>query len=371
LRIEKITPFLVDRCLLVRVYTDAGIVGTGEAGLWAHHPMVCAAIDELGEYFVGKDAGQIEHHFQVVSRDTHFTGAVLTAALSAIDVALWDILGKSVNKPVHQLLGGMCRDRVRTFANVTGNSLDERAQSALSQVEKGYTSLRMIPFFADWEKETPSAVIHSAVEIVRTIREAVGDGIDLGIDVHRNLSPHEVITLAAELAPYRLLYIEDPVAPESNEGLRYVAQHIDIPIANGERCFSLYQFGELIDSRTCALIRPDPSLAGGFTQVKKVAALAEASFVGIFPHLMGSPVNLASFVQLDAAIPNYFLMECHESGDALNEILDQPLERDGGYVVVPDRPGIGVELREEKLARFPYRPYRVRGNYSADGAVIH
>jgi galactonate dehydratase len=296
---------------------------------------------------------------------------VLSAALSAIDVALWDILGKSLNKPVYQLLGGKCRDRVRTFANVTGSTLDQRAKSAQGQVERGYTSLRTIPFFADWEKETPSAVIRSAVEIVRTIREAVGDGIDLGIDVHRNLSPHEVIALATELAPYRLLYIEDPVAPESNEALRYVAQHLNIPIANGERCFSLYQFAELIDSRTCALIRPDPSLAGGFTQVKKIAALAEASFVGIFPHLMGSPVNLAAFVQLDAAIPNYFLMECHETGDALNEILDRPLERDGGYVIVPDYPGIGVDLHEEKLANFPYRPYRIRGNFGADGAVAH
>jgi galactonate dehydratase len=207
--------------------------------------------------------------------------------------------------------------------------------------------------------------------MVKVIREAVGGDVDLGIDVHRNLSPHEVIALATELAPYRLLYLEDPVAPESLEGLRYVAQHIDIPIANGERCFTLFQFGELIDSRTCALVRPDPSLAGGFTQVKKIAALAEASFVGVFPHLMGSPVNQAAFIQLDAAIPNYFLQECHETADRLNEILDEPLRREGGYVVVPDRPGIGVELREDTLARFPYRPYRIAGNVGADGAVAH
>jgi galactonate dehydratase len=371
MKIERITPFLVDRCLLVRVYTDEGIVGTGEAGLWAHQPTVYGAITELSDYFVGKDPTRIEHHFQVVSRDTHFTGAVLAAALSAIDVALWDILGKAVNKPVYQLLGGKCRDLVRTFANVSGDTLDQLARSAQQQVEKGYTSLRTIPFFPNWEKSTPSAVVRSAVEIVKVIREAIGDDVDLGIDVHRNLSPHEAIALATELKPYRLLYVEDPVAPESNEGLRYVAQHVDIPIANGERCFSLYQFGELIDSRTCALIRPDLSLAGGFTQVKKIAALAEASFVGIFPHLMGSPVNQAAFVQLDAAIPNYFLQECHETGDKLNEILEEPLERDGGYVVVPDRPGIGVELREDRLAKFPYRPYRIAGNFGADGAVAH
>jgi galactonate dehydratase len=128
MKIEKIVPILVDRCLLVRVYTDEGIVGTGEAGLWAQHRLVHDAITQLADYYVGEDATTIEHHFQTVSRDTHFSGSVLSAALSAIDIALWDILGKAVNRPVYQLLGGKCRDRVRTFANVSGNSLQARAE---------------------------------------------------------------------------------------------------------------------------------------------------------------------------------------------------------------------------------------------------
>src|SRR5437016_2091284 len=129
MKIERVTPVLFDRCLLVRVYTDAGIVGTGEAGLWAHQRMVHEAIKDQAEYYVGKDPALIEHHFQVVSRNTHFQGAVLSAAMSAIDVALWDILGKSVGKPVYQLLGGKVRDRVNTFANVTGDSVEARAES--------------------------------------------------------------------------------------------------------------------------------------------------------------------------------------------------------------------------------------------------
>ena len=120
-----------------------------------------------------------------------------------------------------------------------------------------------------------------------------------------------------------------------------------------------------------ALVRPDLSLAGGFTQVKKIAALAESAFVGIFPHLMGSPLNMAAYVQLDAAIPNYVLQESHTTADVLNELLDEPLQRDGGYVLVPERPGIGVELREDKLARFPYRPYTTRGWFREDGSVAH
>jgi galactonate dehydratase len=371
MKIQRITPFLVDRCLLVRVYTDSGIVGTGEAGLWAHHKMVYDAINELSEYYVGKDPGRIEHHFQVVSRDTHFQGAVLSAAMSAIDIALWDILGKSVGKPVHELLGGKCRDKVKVFAGVSGATLDERAESARQSVEQGYTSLRTVPFFDGFEQQPPSKAISDAVEIVRVIRESVGYEIDLGVEIHRNFTKAEVVVFGNAVMPYRLLYLEDPLAPQSTDSLRYVAAHVNIPIAAGERSYSMYQFKEIIDTGAVSLIRTDLSLAGGFTQVKKIAALAESAFIGVFPHLMGSPVNMATYVQLDAAIPNYFLQEAYPAADRLNEILEEPLVRDGGYVVVPDRPGIGIEIREEKLAQFPFKPYSIKGWFREDGSVAH
>jgi galactonate dehydratase len=361
----------VDRCLLVRVYTDAGLVGTGEAGLWAAHHLVCEAINQLSDYYVGKDPSRMEHHFQVLSRDTHFQGSVLSAALSAIDIALWDILGKSLDRPVYALLGGRVRDRVKVFANVIGKTPQEMASSAQRSVEAGYTSLRVIPFFEGFECLPSTQAIGQAVEIVRAIREAIGPDVDLGVEIHRNFSKVEIVQFGNLVAPFKLLYIEDPLAPESTDSLRYVAEHVNVPLAAGERAYTLYQFKEIIDTGAVALVRPDLSLAGGFTQVKKIAAVAESAFVGIFPHLMGSPVNLAAYVQLDAAIPNYVLMENHASADVLNEILDEPLERDGGYVRVPDRPGIGVELREDQLARFPYRPQPVRGFFREDGSVAH
>jgi galactonate dehydratase len=296
-------------------------------------------------------------------------GPVLGAALSAVDIALWDILGQAVGKPVHQLLGGRCRDRVRVFANVTGDTLEARAQDARTLVARGYTALRTTPFFAGWERGTPSATIGTAVAIAGAIREAVGFEIDLGLEIHRNLGPDEAILLAHELAPLRLLYYEDPVAPESLDALRYVARHVTIPIATGERCHTLHQFKELLDTGAVATIRPDLSLAGGFTQCKKIAALAEAAFVGVFPHLMGSPVNLAAYVQFAAAIPNYFLME---SGSvALNALVEEPLAVEDGYVRVPDRPGIGVTLREDRLGDFPHRPHTIAPATRADGAVAH
>ena len=372
MKIERIKPFLVDQCLLVRVYTDEGIVGNGEAGLWAHHKMVYHAIEELSDYYVGKDPLRMEHHFQVVSRNTHFMGAVLSAAMSAIDIALWDILGKWTNLPVYQLLGGKCRDKIKVFAVVGGDTLEDRARSAQEAVSKGITSLRTTPFFRGFEQQSSTRVIKTAVEIVRAIREAVGDEIDLGLEIHRNLTPDEAIILAGELAPYRILYYEDPVPPESEDALEYVARHVNIPIAAGERSWSLHQYKELIDRKILGMVRVDLSLAGGFTQVKKIAALAEAAFVGVFPHLMGSPVNIAAYAQLDAAIPNYVLQEgAHTNVHPLNEIVDRPLTLEGGYILVPDRPGIGLEIREEKLAAFPYRAPRITGFYHADGSVAH
>ena len=298
-------------------------------------------------------------------------GAALNAAMSALDVAMWDILGKSVDLPVYQLLGGKCRGRVKVFNNVSGDTLAAIAESAIRNVEAGFISLRTGPFFPGWEQQTSTQVITTAVEIVKTIREAVGYEVDLGLEIHRNLTPDEAIILAGELAPFRILYYEDPIAPQSVEALDYVARHVHIPIATGERFYNIQQFKELIDKKTVSLIRPDVSLAGGITQCKKIAALAEASFVGIFPHLMGSPVNLAAFVQLDAAIPNYALMESHTGADAFSEIVDQPLEREGGYVIVPDRPGIGVEINEAQLGKFPYTSRQITGSFRADGAVAH
>jgi galactonate dehydratase len=369
-KIDRIKSFLVDRFLLVRVYTDEGIIGNGEAGLWAHHETVHRTIEELADYYVGADPLLIEHHFQAVARQTHFMGAVLSAAQSAIDVALWDILGKSVGLPVYQLLGGKCREKALVFANVMGDSIEARGESAAKHVEEGFSSLRTTPFLPGSERESSTKVVKSAVQIVASIREAAGDEIDLGVEIHRNLSPDEAVMLGRELQPFRLRYFEDPVGPESIQALEYVARHIDIPIAAGERSYNIQQFKELIDTKGVALIRPDVSLAGGFLQCRKIAAIAESSFVGVFPHLMGSPVNNAVFAQFAAAIPNFVVNEYNVKDPSLDEIVDEPLAVKDGYRLVPDRPGIGVEIQEDKLSKFPFKPLPPAPSYlRADGSV--
>ncbi len=352
----------------VSTQTKASL-GNGEAGLWAHG-VVYKAIQELSRYYLGKDPRLIEHHWQVISRDTDFMGSVLSAAMTAIDIALWDILGKSIDLPVYQLLG-KCRDRVRVFNNVVGTTLKQIAESASNSVKQGYTALRVTPFFRDDTKQTPTKLVKTGVEIVKTIREAVGDEVDLGVEIHRNLSPDVAITLARELEPYRLLYYENPIAPKSAEALAYVARRVRIPIATGERFYNVWQFNELIQRRAVGMIRPDFSLAGGLTHGKKIAAIAEASFIGVFPHLMGSPVNNAAFVQLDATTPNYVLQESNITRPRLTEVVDTPIKIERGYMIVTDRPGIGVEINMDKLARYPYKPRDITGAFHEDGSVAH
>ena len=371
MKITDIKPFLVDRYLLVRIYTDAGIIGNGEAGMWAHHAPVHTLIQELADYYIGKDPLTIEHHYQTVSRQTHFMGAGISAAYSAIDIALWDILGKSQNLPVYQLLGGKCRDKVKVFTNISGNSIEARVESARQSVEGGFLSLRMTPFFADFEKQTPTAIVSTATQMVQAVREAIGDEIDLGLEIHRNLNLDTAILLANELLPFKILYYEDPLPPESLEALEYIARHIHIPIANGERFYNIYQFKDMIDRKIVSLIRPDVSVAGGFTQTKKIAAIAESAFIGIFPHLMGSPVNNAAFTHLAAAIPNYPLMEANPHDQARSDLVDEPFKIENGYRHFPDRPGIGVEINEDALDKLPFEPRKITGNFHADGSIAH
>ena len=371
MKITNIKPILTGRYLLVRVYTDAGIVGNGESGLWAHHRTCAEMIRELSAYYIGKDPRQIEHHYQTVTRNAHFMGGVISSALSAIDVALWDILGKSVDLPVYQLLGGKCRDKIRVFANIGGESIEARVSSAKQLVKEGYVSLRTNPFFGGFEQRDSTRVVTEAVNLVGAIREGIGYDIDFGIEIHRNLQPDEAITLAKALEPFRLKYFEDPLAPESEEALSYIAEHIDIPMALGERSFLVPQFKELIDRQITAFIRPDLSLVGGFTQAKKIAAIAEPAFVQIFPHLMGSPINNAAFAHFAAAIPNYYVTEVNAHSDEQLSLVDNAYMTADGYREIPDRPGIGVEIDEDACVKLPFEDRGINGFFAADGSVAH
>ena len=263
MKITEIRTFLVGRFLLVRVYTDEGIVGNGEAGLWAHHGVVKEALGELSDYYVGKDPLRIEHHYQVVSRSAHFMGAAMSAAMSAIDIALWDIFGKAVGLPVYQLLGGKCRDKVKVYENVGGQTPEEVRESAQARVEQGFTSFRMGPFVSGFEQRTSTANISTAVELVAAAREALGDEMDLGLEIHRKLAAgggdcagHGVGRLL-RYCTTRTRCRRRALKPLSTSPRTSTSQ-----IATGERCYNPFQFKDLIDRQIVSFIRPDLSLAG-------------------------------------------------------------------------------------------------------------
>jgi galactonate dehydratase len=371
MRIERIETFQSgDRWLFVEITTDTGITGVGEAGLWGYPQAARAVIDSFKQYLIGQDPLRIEHHWQYLYRNAHFRGAAICGALAGIDIALWDIAGKHYGAPVYQLLGGRCRDKVRVYIHIGGETPEALAESARRAVQAGFTAVRFTPFPREYWNLTYQALLESIVQRCAAVYEAVGKDADLCIEIHRRLSPAEAVALAQELAKFRPLFYEDPILPDSIQSMAAVAVHCPVPIATGERLHTLFEFRELLERGGAAYIRPDVCLAGGLTHCKKIAAVAESYHVGVIPHNPLSPVSTAACVQLDACIPNFTLQEyTGEDRPPKSEIVRQPLRLEKGYLIVPDTPGIGVELNHAALERYPARQRPLDTPIRADGSV--
>ena len=370
MKIEQVESILVGRWLLLKIHTEEGISGLGEAGLWGYPEASERVLEAFKSYLVGKDPLQIEHHWQYLYRNCHFRGAAVGGALSAIDIALWDIAGKYYNAPSYQLLGGKCREKVRVYMHIGGNTADELAESAQSAVKEGFTAVRFTPFVSGFQRTRYADLLEEAVKRVDAVREAVGQGVDLCVEIHRRLSPTEAISLGREIEPFRPFFYEDPILPDSVEAMADVANKINIPIATGERLHTLFEFRELLEKRAVQFIRPDVCLAGGLTHCKKIAAVAEAYHIGVIPHNPLSPVSTAACVQLDACIPNFVLQEyTGEDRPPKSDLLKEPLKLEQGYLIIPDRPGIGVEFNEEALAKHPFALREISTPLREDGSV--
>ncbi len=383
MKITKVEPLLLDRFLYVRIHTDTGIVGLGESGTWGQLEASAAAISKYGEYLVGKDPSPIEHHWNVMLRANHFTGGAITGAVSAIDIALWDIKGKHFNVPVYQLLGGRMRHKARLYGHARGRTIDKLVEEAVRLKEAGFTALGHLNPLLDEDESTAygkshAAKIHDAIDNVRRLREAVGNSVDLCIEIHRRLTPPEAIALARGIEQYTPMFYEDPLRPNSFDAMALVAEHIDIPIATGERFTSLYQFQTLLTRNAVQYLRPDVCLCGGITGAKKIAALAEAHDAWIVPHNPLSPVSTAACLQIAACIPNFAIQEYPsrtpdlDGGSApLGDGLATGLaDQQDGFIAIPDAPGIGVELVSDVEKRFPYRPRPIAMRPHVDGSVV-
>jgi len=373
LKITDVKTTFADRWLFVRVHTDNGIVGLGESGTWGYLEASERAVQTFKRHLIGQDPLRIEHHWQYLYRNSHFRGAAIMGAISAIDIALWDIAGKYFGVPCYQLLGGKCRDKVRVYVHVFGDTTEELVERCLEAKRKEFTAVgHLSPFIPESPRMTHSMKMEDAARRVKAYREAVGDDVDLCIEIHRQLSPAEAIVLAKKIAEYRPFFYEDPILPDSFHAMAEVASQIDIPIATGERLHTIWEFEELIMKGAVQYVRPDVCMAGGLTHTKKIAALAEAHYVKVVPHNPLSPVSTAACVQLDACIPNFGIQEYpHDEGvPPKSELIKYPLKVEKGYLIVPDKPGMGVELNEDKLGEYPYKPRRFVTSLGEDGSVI-
>ena len=366
--------------LFVKVETNNGLVGYGEASLESREKTVEAAVVELKRYLIGKDPTEIERHWQAMYRGTFWKGGpVLCSAISGVEQALLDISAKNLDCPVYKLLGGPCRDRIKAYTHVSGNTPQELARNAKRIVTKGFKALKFltdggntytisgIPSEQDVMKRRP---IKETVARVAAVREAVGEKVELMLDAHGRLDPSTATILAKELEPYDLLFFEEPIPPENIEMLSWVCAKSNVPIATGERLYTKFGFSSLLEKRAAQIIQPDVCHAGGIIECKKIAAMAECYYVSVAPHNPNSPVATAASIHLAASIPNFLIQEMIPADtNPRKALLKPPLEFEDGYLKLPRRPGLGFELNEALLQELPYTGKDIPNVYYDDGSV--
>lgn len=371
--------------IFVKVRTDQdGLWGWGEATLEWHTRAVVGAIEDLSQLLIGEDPTRIEHLWQMMYRQHfwHGNGIVRGTAISGIDLALWDILGKVHGVPCHHLWGGRVRDYVRTYCHLGGGKMEDFydtdpaeakrfADLARQAVADGFTAFKSmaVPETMPIEGLRP---VKYAEACVAAMREAVGDSIDIMVDCHARPSPRMGVIFAKALEPYGLYWFEEPCWPESVEGLAEVQRAVTTPIATGERLVGQHAYRELLEARACSILQPDITHCGGLSEARRIAAMAEAYRVALAPHNPQGPVSTAASLELGFATPCYIICEAVH--------LDVPWRQDvvkEGFVVEPkgrivhpsDRPGLGIEINEAEVKKHPFEQEILQRSFYADGAV--
>ncbi|MDP2983277.1 MAG: galactonate dehydratase [Candidatus Latescibacter sp.] len=357
--------------IFIEVVTDEGLTGIGEAYSVGPDEAVAATVKHFESWLIGKDPRESERLWQMMYNFSRFPGGlILMSALSGIDIALWDIKGKAAGLPVWALLGGKCRDRIRTYGHASGNSPKEIAEHGKKIVEKyGYTAVKCFPLFCGESIPPWNSMVREGEKRMRAIREILGPDIDIAVDFHAAIPTlYQAIEAANVLEPYRPMFLEEPTRPENMDALAQVARSTSIPVATGEMLYTKWEFRELLNREAASIIQPDICIAGGITEMKKIAAVAESYYVPLAPHNPMGPVATAASVHLSAAIPNFLILEYlpDDSAERL-DVVDRPVEFKDGWLEIPDRPGLGIELNKDGLAKHPpkewHRPFR----YNQDG----
>jgi galactonate dehydratase len=365
LMVTKLETFLVKpRWLFLKIHTNAGIVGLGEPIVEGRAQTVATAVEEIAPYLVGKDPRQVVHHWQAIYRHAFYRGGpVLTSALSGIDMALWDIKGKALGVPVYELLGGPTRRRVRVYAHARNPTMIK------DLLAKGFTAFKTQPSLRRPARyvETPAQVRHAA-ERFAEMRALVGEDVDIAVDFHGAISPATAKLLIKALEPYQPMFIEEPCQAQNHDIMAEIARGTHLPIATGERVFTKWGFREVLEKRAATILQPDLCHAGGITEVRLIAGMAEAYYAAIAPHNPLGPISLAAGVQLSASIPNFLCQEQVSLGEGY---LKRPFVVREGFLDLPTGPGLGIELDENALVDKIGHDWKNREAYdSEDGSVM-
>ena len=358
MKITAIKTFLVPpRWCFVKIETSEGISGWGEPVVEGRAHTVETAVQELADYLIGQDPLKIEDHWQVMYRGGFYRGGpILMSAIAGLDQALWDIKGRAYGQPVHQLLGGPCRDRIKIYSWVGGDRPADVAKAAKAAVDNGFQALKMNGT-EELQIVDSHAKIDAVVETLATVRAAVGPHIGLGVDFHGRVHRPMAKALIRELEQFRLMFIEEPLLSEHLDAIGEVAKASSTPIALGERLYSRWDFRHVLESRVVDIIQPDLSHAGGITECRKIAAMAEAYDVALAPHCPLGPIALAACLQVDAVSYNAFIQEqslgIHYNGpgrDLLDYLVDPNVfTYADGMVAIPQGVGLGIEVNEEAV----------------------
>ncbi|MGJ8720372.1 MAG: galactonate dehydratase [Salinibacterium amurskyense] len=348
---------LLPRWTFVAIDTDAGITGWGEPVVEGQSLVVAQMVEHLAEYLVGQDPRRIEHHWQVMYRGAFYRGGpVISSAISGIEQALWDIKGKQLNAPVHELMGGYVRDKIRMYGHARGTNDSDFVSAALTAQAEGMTAIK---FGIDGPVagiDTPEYVDRQ-VSRVAAVREAVGRSFDVALDFHGRTTPAMAKRLIAAIAHLDPLFVEEPCLPENIAQLAEIARSTTVPIATGERKFTKWEFQELLSAGAAAIVQPDLCHAGGMWETRKIAAMAEAQYVSVAPHNPLGPISLAACLQIDACTPNFLIQEFPATEDGADlgvGILTNPFVISDGFITTPNGPGLGIEVDEDLIRARQY-----------------
>lgn len=369
--------------IFVKVETsEPGLMGWGEASLEWKTRSVVGAVEDLAPMVIGEDPRRIEHLYQKMYRQSFWrTGVIGLSALSGIEQALWDIKGKHLGVPVYELLGGRVRDKVRMYTHLGGGDMRAvyesfEAQSVIDRAEaviaRGYTAIKVV-FVPYSEPLEGLPTVRRFAGVFQSLREAVGEEIDIMVDFHGRTSPAMAIRYIDAISEFSPWFCEEPVPPENVDSLLEVRRAVHVPIATGERLVTRSQFREIFEKRACHVIQPDLCHCGGLWEARKIAAMAETYDMAVAPHNPLGPVANAAALHFALATPNFLIQEDMLSDVPWRwEVVESTLQTAGGYWQISDAPGLGIEVNEEAAARHPFRPEIMRSlNIRAkDGAIL-